>query len=347
MATPGGPPLTGSMRRGEYRNFTFRFPSHRPRVTITLTLTSPTGALCLFASNTSERPHSAATCQWAVLVNHTSTRQSTLTIRTQEFHFIRGMYHVGLYCFNPGSFSLTCAEAPNVAPRAGSASGVARSRSLPAHVRLSPRRPPRRNYGDASVLEEAISRRRRAYGVPDAPLAGRPRAPSPPRGEGDDEVQSSEDAAASSPAPPQPPPTGWIGDDGDASLFVKPGERHHRLVCGGWHDTLRDTLEKREAIYASRRPRGLGFTVPPPSRPAFTGAAPNVPSPTVRRAGSHGALGAPPAPGVRGGDDASPRRPGTTGRRVRPSSAAPTMSPRSARPSTAATRVGGHGRWGG
>jgi len=93
------------MRRGEYRNFTFRLPAHVPE--IQLSVAAECGSICLYASNCSERP-TPRLCQWTLLVDAEKQKMGSLKVKTSEHHFVTGLYHVGLYCVSDSSFSLGC-----------------------------------------------------------------------------------------------------------------------------------------------------------------------------------------------------------------------------------------------
>ena len=43
-----------TLRRGEYRNYTFRMPAHVPE--LTFSIVAERGCVCFYASNCSERP---------------------------------------------------------------------------------------------------------------------------------------------------------------------------------------------------------------------------------------------------------------------------------------------------
>ena len=92
------------MKRGEYKAFTFRLPMHLPEVLLRVTLQSEAGCICLYVSNCSERPKPRL-CQWTLLVQE-GERTSSLRVRTDETHYVRGLYHVGLYCVTDGAYSL-------------------------------------------------------------------------------------------------------------------------------------------------------------------------------------------------------------------------------------------------
>ena len=55
-----------TLRRGEYRNYTFRMPAHVPE--LTFSIVAERGCVCFYASNCSERPN-ARMCQWTLLVD--------------------------------------------------------------------------------------------------------------------------------------------------------------------------------------------------------------------------------------------------------------------------------------
>ena len=95
----------GHMKRGEYKAFTFRLPIHLPEVLLRITLESEAGCICLYVSNCSERPKPRL-CQWTLLVHAEGERTSALKVRTDETHYVRGLYHVGLYCVTDGTYSL-------------------------------------------------------------------------------------------------------------------------------------------------------------------------------------------------------------------------------------------------
>ena len=71
-----------SIKRGEYRNYTFRLPAHVPEIAITVVC--HVGCVCLYASNCSERP-TARMCQWTLLADSAKENgRASLKLRTNE-----------------------------------------------------------------------------------------------------------------------------------------------------------------------------------------------------------------------------------------------------------------------
>ena len=101
-----------TLRRGEYRNYTFRMPAHVPE--LTFSIVAERGCVCFYASNCSERPN-ARMCQWTLLVDAEKQESGLLTVRTSEHHYLSGAYHVGLYCIADSAFSLACSTTQSAA----------------------------------------------------------------------------------------------------------------------------------------------------------------------------------------------------------------------------------------
>ena len=100
-------PQRASIRRGEFRSYTFRLGAQAPHAEITLGLDSDDGCLVLYASNCSERPL-ARSCQWTLVVDAQRQRRGRLAVKTHELHYTAGMVHVGIYCVRDAVFDLSC-----------------------------------------------------------------------------------------------------------------------------------------------------------------------------------------------------------------------------------------------
>ena len=249
-----------ALRRGEYRNYTFRLPQHVPELSLSLTATK--GCVCLYASNCSERPLPRL-CQWTLLVDAEKQQSGVLTVRTSEHHFVSGLYHVGLYCVADSAFTLVCKEAtgevsasigaaPPVSPgrvvlaaaaahqsvatpRAGAASPRVHNHhpsggsSSSSSSSYQPRAPPsgarsaktQRPFIDAGILENAL------YARATQPRAygGLPTAAPEPMAMGGDRDRGG-----------SPRSSRWR----DAPLA---GDMHYANALGEWHRSLRDRME--------------------------------------------------------------------------------------------------------
>ena len=215
------------LRRGEYRNYTFRLPTHVPN--LTLSVVADYGCVCLYASNCSERPLPRQ-CQWTLLVDAEKQKQGQLNLKTSEHHFVSGLYHVGLYCVADASFSLGCFTAePSEMIRAAvaaekrqqAANGMTATLGLMSHRKAAPLFPsPRatkKPFIDAGLLEVTLDQRARQ-----------------PRGEAIPGTTTSSAALAAS------SPRGAC-DARDA----RPGDAHDDHLLGEWHRTLRDAIRNR------------------------------------------------------------------------------------------------------
>jgi len=174
MATLRSPPLPLSygstsaqtLRRGEYRSFTYRLPSHVPELKVSVVCDS--GCVCVYASNCSERPN-PRNCQWTVLVDSQKSKLGSMVLRTSETHFIGGMYHVGLYAVAESTFTIGCF------PTKASASDHLRVASAhmqrpSTHASRSPRdrvsqRIQRKPFVDAGLLENVCAARGLLVGI--------------------------------------------------------------------------------------------------------------------------------------------------------------------------------------
>jgi hypothetical protein len=218
-----------ALRRGEYRNYTFRLPTHVPALTFAINAES--GCVCLYASNCSERPLPRL-CQWTLLVDAQKQKYGTLTVRTSEVHFVSGLYHVGLYCVADAAFSLSCSTSPQPyisspapSPRREPTAAAEGSSGAAAAAGVLARPLPRvtkKPFIDAGLLEDTLSARARAPGSHALP----PMPPANGRG-----------GSSASPAPNMSSPRAW----------VPPGDRHYANVLGEWHRTLRDALDARSS----------------------------------------------------------------------------------------------------
>lgn len=132
---PNAMPMTairrGSLKRGEYRAFTFRLPAHVPRIQLTVSLASKSGCICAYASNCSERPLPCR-CQWTLLVHSEGEQRGTLELRTNEMHYLSGLYHVGIYCVHDAEFALGLYESIP-----GPTAGQAGSTPMPTRTHLN------------------------------------------------------------------------------------------------------------------------------------------------------------------------------------------------------------------
>ena len=117
-------PQRASIRRGEFRSYTFRLGAQAPLAEITLGLDSDDGCLVLYASNCSERPL-ARSCQWTLVVDAQRQRRGRLAVKTHELHYTAGMVHVGIYCVRDAVFEVA-ATVPGAAP-AGVGAGRGRA----------------------------------------------------------------------------------------------------------------------------------------------------------------------------------------------------------------------------
>lgn len=265
------------LRRGEYKSYTFRLPSHVPE--LTFSIVAERGCVCLYASNCAERPLPRM-CQWTLLVDAQEQQSGTLTVRTAEHHFVSGNYHVGVYCVADASFSLACFDAAqqsttlqammsedqrrNLPPAAATSALLAAGlypRSLTSAVeqRGSVTQPPTRAtkkpFIDEGILEQSLAARARQP----PPLLTPSGAHMPP-------------AAGSSAPSPRSRPT--VGD------------LHHDNLLGEWHRSLRGAILERAAAKGE-----LSGLEPPPPRSsprlrlgAAAHAAPRPP-PSVERVG--------------------------------------------------------------
>lgn len=222
------------MRRGEYRNFTFRLPAHVPE--IQLSVAAECGSICLYASNCSERP-TPRLCQWTLLVDAEKQKMGSLKVKTSEHHFVTGLYHVGLYCVSDSSFSLGCFTTTPSPSDVLHAAQKRRSQQLAECPRRQGQPPPRathkRPFVDEGVLEGMLSNRAQQLSA---------RAAAAP-------CYSS---SASSAPMAQP-----------ASAHQTPGAMHYDYLLGDWHRSLRE----RQNGDASPRRVGLGH------RPAMVQAS--------------------------------------------------------------------------
>ena len=170
----------GAMRRGEYKAYTFRLPVHLPEITFSIALKSVSGCVCLYVSNCSERPRPRL-CQWTLIVHADGERRNSLAVRTDETHFIQGLYHVGLYCVSDASFELGCfsssvssavrpsgpVKSPLESSTISEASTLTPRRSqVPRVANLAPGAKPdawsgtgRCSCGDEGLLEDALAAR--------------------------------------------------------------------------------------------------------------------------------------------------------------------------------------------
>lgn len=226
------------LRRGEYRNYTFRLPRHLPE--LTFSLATEFGCVCLYASNCSERPLPRM-CQWTLLVDAEKQRSGTLSLRTSEHHCISGLYHIGIYCVADARFTIVCSEAAAgaaMAPPAATAGGIlaqaatmngaaiAASPRGQAHLQGQLRKPRtslprsfRRPFIDAGLLEGALSAR-----------ASQPRV--------DFFV-----TPTSLPPPHEPSSSSSSSARGASSISKRPGEAHYENALGDWHKSLRDRMD--------------------------------------------------------------------------------------------------------
>ena len=228
----------GTLRRGEYKAFTFRLPAHLPELILSITLKSATGCVCLYASNCSQRPRPNM-CQWSLIVSAEGERHRSLVVRTEERHFIQGFYHVGIYGVSDSSFSLGCFSSPPTSVPKTGAGAVVTSRGPGASnpglrgarggKRVGGGKPEawsttgRGAYGDPGRLEDALAAR----------LARHP----------------CRHAAGMQ--------VGFLEQpDGE---YVPPGDRHHQRVCGDWHLRFQDVLTKGSKVppksFAAASPR--------------------------------------------------------------------------------------------
>ena len=221
-----------SMRRGEYRNFTFRLPTHAPEVHLSVTVDY--GSVCLYASNCSERPQPRM-CTWTMLVDASKERFGTLPVRTDEQHFVSGLYHVGLYCVADASFSLGCfATRPTVHDALLAAQQERRRANACSPRSLEPQRASHKPFVDAGLLEQALSVRAQLHNA---------RAAALPQYL-DEKVESPRAPAA-------------------APIWQPPGDRHYENVCGKWHRELRDRTSPR-GFSPREATNGQGVTTPSP-----------------------------------------------------------------------------------
>ena len=103
-----------ALRRGEYKNYTFRLPMHLPEVC--LSVVAERGCVCMYASNCSERPLPRM-CQWTLLIDADKQRQGSLNVRTNEHHFVSGLYHVRSRCVERSMCSRASASGGARAPK--------------------------------------------------------------------------------------------------------------------------------------------------------------------------------------------------------------------------------------
>ena len=164
------------LRRGEYRNYTFRLPRHLRNSAFSLA--TEFGCVCLYASNCSERPLQEM-CQWTLLVDAEKQRSGTLSLRTSEHHCISGLYHIGIFVAD-ARFTIVCSEAAAgaaMAPPAAAGGILAQAAAMngaaiaasprgQAHLQGQLRKPRtslprsfRRPFIDAGLLEGALSAR--------------------------------------------------------------------------------------------------------------------------------------------------------------------------------------------
>jgi hypothetical protein len=152
-----GSAVKHALRRGDYRSFTFKLPAHYPE--LRLSVVCETGSVCLYASNCSARPD-PRNCQWTLLVDSQKSKLGSLVVRTNEHHFVGGLYHVGLYSVTDSEFSIGCFPTPASASDKLRASTRQRQRTSPAA--FSPRPQSRlhtKPFVDAGLLEELCAAR--------------------------------------------------------------------------------------------------------------------------------------------------------------------------------------------
>ena len=175
-----GSAVKHALRRGDYRSFTFKLPAHYPE--LRLSVVCETGSVCLYASNCSARPD-PRNCQWTLLVDSQKSKLGSLVVRTNEHHFVGGLYHVGLYSVTDSEFSIGCFPTPASASDKLRASTRQRQRTSPAA--FSPRPQSRlhtKPFVDAGLLEELCAARGLLVGFgATAPPASSPPAPSSAR----------------------------------------------------------------------------------------------------------------------------------------------------------------------
>ena len=175
-----GSAVKHALRRGDYRSFTFKLPAHYPE--LRLSVVCETGSVCLYASNCSARPD-PRNCQWTLLVDSQKSKLGSLVVRTNEHHFVGGLYHVGLYSVTDSEFSIGCFPTPASASDKLRASTRQRQRTSPAA--FSPRPQSRlhtKPFVDAGLLEELCAARGLLVGFgATAPPASSSPAPSTAR----------------------------------------------------------------------------------------------------------------------------------------------------------------------
>ena len=75
---------SGSMRRGEYRSFTFRFSNHLPRVAISITLTSPRCAHLLARTASNILARTLAACPLLLTCGSHASQRRALSLCQQH-----------------------------------------------------------------------------------------------------------------------------------------------------------------------------------------------------------------------------------------------------------------------
>ena len=230
-----------TLRRGEYRNYTFRMPAHVPE--LTFSIVAERGCVCFYASNCSERPN-ARMCQWTLLVDAEKQESGLLTVRTSEHHYLSGAYHVGLYCIADSAFSLACSTTQSAASDVLKA--MAAKQKPRAGVGAITEQLPSPRSQLSSVRSPEGRRSQMPPSVPPLPAAANRAKFKPFIDEGI--LEASLSARASDPrraqSPREPPRNGGYKGGGIMSL-VDPGEMHHDQVLGEWHRSLRGVIEAR------------------------------------------------------------------------------------------------------
>ena len=291
---PASPPSSGTpmpgyghhcrdtLRRGQFKNYTFRLPQHLPEITISVV--AEVGSVCLYASNCSERPQPRM-CQWTLLADASkSNGQSSLKLRTNEHHFVSGLYHCGVYCISDAQFSLGCfATRPSASDVLHSTMQAKRdaSRSHLADTSAAARREPtqrstKRPFHDAGLLEVALSARA-------TQPAGRLRraAAERPVGHASDTHQS----AAS------PKPAAWRS----------PGNVHYEHLLTEWHKGLHERTAAERAMATPQRRAQARPDSSLPSLPPLSMSNGLLPPPQKERISPRVAAFFQPAPSWLGG----------------------------------------------
>ena len=228
-----------TLKRGEYKSYTFRLPSHVPE--LTFSIVAERGCVCLYASNCAERPLPRM-CQWTLLVDAQDQQSGTLSVRTAEHHFVSGNYHVGLYCVADAKFSLACFDASQQSSTLRAMVTAEQKRNVPAAAAaalLAAGFSPRALYGDETPRDAA-------------PAQQHARATKKPFiDEGTLEQLLSARARQPKPNPlPTPLRTPMSGASTDApsvlsARHVAPGDVHHDQLLGEWHRSLRGAIFER------------------------------------------------------------------------------------------------------